>query len=114
MSPRRNSTATRPSIVDASIKTCTTHKPGPAANSYPSGHSTVGFAMAEVMASLMPDKAGAILARASVFAENRLLCGYHFRSDIVAGQQFGTILALELMRDPGKFQEQNGRRSNWS
>ena len=95
----------RPWIVDVTIQTCTTHKPGPAANSYPSGHSTVGFAMAEVLAALMPDKAQPLLARASLFAENRLICGYHFRSDIVAGQAFGTLLALHLTQDP-KFQQE--------
>jgi acid phosphatase (class A) len=95
----------RPWIADPAIKTCTPHKAGPAENSYPSGHSTVGFAMADVMAELVPDKAQALLARATVFAENRLVCGYHFRSDIVAGQELGTVLALRLMADPA-FQTQ--------
>lgn len=95
----------RPWIVDPAIKTCTPHKPGPAANSYPSGHATVGFAMAEVMAVLIPEKAQPLLARATSFAENRLVCGYHFRSDIVAGQQLGTVVALHLTQDP-KFQQE--------
>jgi len=95
----------RPWLVDAAIKTCTPHKPGPAANAYPSGHATVGFAMAEVMANLVPDRAQPLLARATVFAENRLVCGYHFRSDIVAGQTLGTVLGLRLMADPA-FQAQ--------
>lgn len=90
----------RPWIVDPAIKTCTPHKRGPAATSYPSGHATVGFAMAEVMAALVPDKAQDLLARATLFAENRLVCGYHFRSDIVAGQELGTVLALQLMAQP--------------
>lgn len=89
----------RPWIVDPAIQTCTMHKPGPAANSYPSGHTTVGFAMAEVLAVLIPAKAQQLLARAGVFAENRLVCGYHFRSDIVAGQELGTLLAQSLMQD---------------
>jgi acid phosphatase (class A) len=95
----------RPWIVEPSIQTCTPHKPGPAANSYPSGHATVGFAMAEVLATLLPEKAGPILARATLFAENRLVCGYHFRSDVVAGQQFGTVLAMHLMHDK-QFEKQ--------
>lgn len=91
----------RPWIVDPSIKTCTPHWPGPAANSYPSGHSSVGFAIAVVLASLMPGKAKAILARAQNFAENRILCGYHFRSDIVAGKMFGILIGNDLMKAPG-------------
>ena len=90
----------RPWIVDPSIKTCVPHKPGPAANSYPSGHATGGYAQAEVLAALDPDKAQALLARASVFAENRLVCGFHFRSDIVAGQALGSVMAQRLMTDP--------------
>lgn len=90
----------RPWIVDSSIKTCLPVKPGPAANSYPSGHATLSFSMGIVLASLMPEKAQAILARASEYAEHRLVCGFHFRSDIVAGQEFGTVMALGLMQRP--------------
>jgi acid phosphatase (class A) len=90
----------RPYSVDASIKTCTPVKPGKAANSYPSGHSTRAFSMGVVLAALVPAKSQAILARASEYAENRLVCGVHYRSDIVAGQQFGTVLALRLMENP--------------
>ena len=87
----------RPWIVDASIKTCVPVKPGPAANSYPSGHTSLAFSMGVVLAAVMPDTAQAILARAAEFGENRLVCGVHFRCDIAAGQQFGTVLALRLM-----------------
>jgi acid phosphatase (class A) len=90
----------RPYAVDASLKTCTPVKPGKAANSYPSGHASLSFSMGVVLASLMPEKSQAILARASEYAEHRLVCGVHFRSDIAAGQQFGTILALRLMQNP--------------
>ena len=90
----------RPWIVDPSVKTCVTPKPGPAANSYPSGHTSLGFAMGVVLASVMPEKSQVILARASEFGEHRLVCGVHFRSDIVAGQEFGTVLALRLMQKP--------------
>lgn len=90
----------RPWIVDASIKTCVPVKPGPAATSYPSGHTSLGFAMGVVLASVVPEKSQAVLARASEFGELRLVCGMHFRSDIVAGQEFGTVLALTLMQKP--------------
>lgn len=90
----------RPWIVDPTIRTCTKQPPGPAANTYPSGHSTTAFSLGVVLAALMPQKAQIILARAAQAAENRLICGMHFRSDIVAGQQFGTALALRLMEKP--------------
>lgn len=91
----------RPWIVDHSIAACGKVAPGPAKTSYPSGHATTAFAMGVVLASLIPEKAQAILARSSEFAENRLICGMHFRSDIVAGQELGTVIAVRLMADPG-------------
>ncbi len=90
----------RPWIVDPAIATCTKVAPGPAANSYPSGHSTMAYSIGLVLAALMPQRAQIILARASETSESRLICGMHFRSDIVAGQQYGTVLALRLMQKP--------------
>lgn len=29
-----------------------------------------------------------------------VICGMHFRSDTIAGQQFGTIMAIRLMQNP--------------
>jgi len=95
----------RPYAADPSLKTCTPVKPGKAPTSYPSGHASLAFSMGVVLASLMPEKSQAILARSAEYAEHRLVCGVHFRSDIVAGQQFGTVLALKLMQNP-QFQAQ--------
>lgn len=95
----------RPYSVDPKIKTCEPVKPGKKPNSYPSGHATLSFSMGVVLASLMPEKSQAILARASEYARHRLVCGVHYRSDIVAGQQFGTVLALRLMEN-AEFQAQ--------
>ena len=89
----------RPWIVIPTWKTCAPHKLGPARNSYPSGHATVAYAMGVVLASLIPDKAQEILKRSSQFAEGRLVCGVHFRSDIVAGQVLGTVIADDLMNN---------------
>ncbi len=90
----------RPWLVDSAIKTCAPHKPSQDHGSYPSGHATVGYAMGIILSNLMPDHAQAIMGRSAQFAENRLICGFHFRSDIVAGQQFGTIMAIRLMQAP--------------
>lgn len=90
----------RPWVVDSSIQTCAPHFPTQDHASYPSGHATVGYGMGVVLANLMPSHAQAILGRSAQFAENRLICGFHFRSDIVAGQEFGTIMAIRLMQNP--------------
>jgi acid phosphatase (class A) len=95
----------RPYVMDTTLPTCEPKKPGKPANSYPSGHATLAFSMGVVLAQLMPSKAQPILARSKEFSDNRLVCGVHYRSDIVAGQQFGTVLALRLMENSA-FQAQ--------
>src|SRR5262249_35932926 len=89
----------RPYTVDSSLHSCAKDASKPAYTSYPSGHATVAYAMGVVLASLIPAHAQEILARSSDFAESRLVCGVHFRSDIVAGEAFGTVLALKLMQN---------------
>ncbi len=69
-------------------------------NSYPSGHATMGYAAAAVLANLMPGNAQVILARASDYAESRLICGVHYRADIDAGQVLGNVLVARLMTKP--------------
>jgi hypothetical protein len=90
----------RPYSADPTIKTCGQVKSDKPANSYPSGHATLAFSTGVVLAQLLPAKSQVIMARAAEYAEHRLVCGVHFRSDIVAGQQYGTIIALRLMDSP--------------
>lgn len=90
----------RPWMVEPKIQTCAKHSDGPALNSYPSGHAMLGYELGVVLASLIPEKAQAILARAELYGENRILCGFHFRSDVTAGQQYGTVLAVEMLQHP--------------
>jgi acid phosphatase (class A) len=90
----------RPSAADPTIKTCVPVPPIGGNDSYPSGHTTLGFSLGEVLAALLPDKAQIILARAQEYGHNRLVCGFHFPSDTVAGQMLGTAIALRLMDNP--------------
>ncbi len=91
----------RPYQRDASISICASEGQGTTKpNSYPSGHTTLAFSMGIVLANLIPDKSQAILARSKLYAEHRMVCGVHFRSDLVAGQSLGTALALKLMETP--------------
>jgi acid phosphatase (class A) len=88
----------RPWIVDNSLQSCA--KGDAPQSSYPSGHSTLGYSLAVILARLEPAKAPAIMARAAEYADNRLVCGMHFRSDVVAGQALGTAVALKLLDVP--------------
>ncbi len=95
----------RPYQVDSTIQTCPSEKTTTKPNSYPSGHTTTGFAMGVILADLIPEKAQAILDRAKIYAENRVICGVHFPYDTVAGQSLGTALAVEMLQDANFRQE---------
>jgi acid phosphatase (class A) len=87
----------RPWIVEPSLQTCS--RLDPPQSSFPSGHATMGYSMAVVLAALVPEKAQAILARASDYAENRLVCSMHYRRDIVAGEVLGSAVGVALLHN---------------
>jgi acid phosphatase (class A) len=89
---------TRPITADPTLNPCKHGEDGKTA--YPSGHSTMGYAAAAVLTNLMPGNAQIILARASDYAESRLVCGAHYRRDIEAGHVLGVALVAELMTKP--------------
>ncbi len=93
----------RPWITDPSLHSCATDDEPQ--SSYPSGHTSMGYAMAAVLARLAPSKAPAILARAADYAHSRLICEVHFPGDVAAGQTFGMMIAERLMEQPA-FQAQ--------
>lgn len=69
--------------------------------SYPSGHATIGYGWALIVADLLPARRDALLARGRAFADSRRVCNVHFRSDVAAGMSLtGPVLAA-LRADPG-------------
>ncbi len=69
-----------------------------ASGAYPSGHATAGYLMATVLAEMIPEKRVEIFDRASEYAENRVIGGIHFRSDIVAGRTAGSLITAALIQ----------------
>jgi acid phosphatase (class A) len=69
--------------------------------SYPSGHATMGYSLGIVLASLMPEKSQAILARAADFAYSREVCGDHYHSDVEASHALGNAVGILLLNNPG-------------
>ena len=89
----------RPYQVDDDIHACVAPKPSNLDRSYPSGHTTMGYAMGIVLADLIPQKSKEIMERARLYGENRINCGAHFPADVVGGQVLGTLVAKELINN---------------
>lgn len=69
-------------------------------DSYPSGHTSIGWAWALALAELSPDRAGAILDRGYRFGESRVICGVHWKSDTEAARLVGAATISRLHANP--------------
>jgi len=63
---------------------------------YPSGHSTEGWAIALILAEIVPDRTSEILARGRAYGDSRSFCGVHNASAVEAGRLVGAaVVAAE-------------------
>lgn len=68
--------------------------------SYPSGHTAKAWATALVLAELNPTRQDEILARGFEMGQSRVICGYHYQSDVDAGRIVGSTIVARLHADP--------------
>ncbi len=68
--------------------------------SYPSGHSTLGWGMALLLAELSPERKGEIYKRGYELGQSRVICGFHWQSDVDAGRMLGAAVISQLHLDP--------------
>lgn len=69
--------------------------------SYPSGHTSIGWATALVLSEINPDRIDEIMERGYQMGDSRVICGYHFQSDIDAGRVVGSAAVAALHSDEG-------------
>ncbi|MBR1778767.1 MAG: phosphatase PAP2 family protein [Alphaproteobacteria bacterium] len=55
-------------------------------SSYPSGHTTKGWAVALVLAEINPERQDEILTRGYEYGNSRVIVGFHFQSDVDAAR----------------------------
>lgn len=67
--------------------------------SYPSGHTAKAWATALILAELNPARQDAILKRGFEMGQSRVICGYHFQSDVDAGRVVGAAVVARLHAD---------------
>jgi acid phosphatase (class A) len=70
--------------------------------SYPSGHATYGFLMGYMLSELVPERRVELMQRAADFANQRMVCGVHFRSDVEAGRR-GALYLFGKMHDSAAY-----------
>ena len=71
--------------------------------SYPSGHSSRGWMYALALASVAPECAENLFLRAHAYANNRVICGHHWKSDtdaslMLAAGIFATVVSTDEYR----------------
>jgi acid phosphatase (class A) len=71
--------------------------------SYPSGHAAAAMLDGYLLASLLPDRAAAILTRARQYGDERVVCRVHNPSDVKASQFLAGVLFSRLQSD-SKYQ----------
>ena len=88
---------TRPFVANGE-GSCTPEKEaGLAQNgSFPSGHASVGWAWALILAEVAPERSDFILARGRSYGESRVVCNVHWNSDVVEGRFLGSAVVARL------------------
>lgn len=64
--------------------------------SYPSGHTTIGWAEALVLAEINVDRQNEILKRGYEMGVSRVICGYHWQSDVDAARVVASAVVARL------------------
>ncbi|SEB24711.1 phosphatase PAP2 family protein [Variovorax sp. YR216] len=78
--------------------------------SYPSGHASLGWAWALVLAEIVPERADAILQRGVTYGQSRVICGVHWQSDVDAGRLVAAGVVARLHAEPAFVAELGAAR----
>ena len=92
----------RPCVEYPDLPKCPLSFPDlPASGSYPSGHATLGWLWGSILAEIAPEFADQLIARAIAFGDSRIVCGFHYPSDVAAGRLAAAALLDRLHADAG-------------
>lgn len=69
--------------------------------SFPSGHSSIGWCTALVLSEINPEQMTQLLQTGFRLGESRVICGYHWQSDVDAGRIAGSNAYMSLHNNEG-------------
>lgn len=64
--------------------------------SYPSGHATLGWAVALLLSEINPSRASEIMKKGYEYGQSRVICGVHWQSDVDSGRLAGAVFVSAL------------------
>ncbi|UKE50933.1 phosphatase PAP2 family protein [Xanthomonas translucens] len=68
--------------------------------SYPSGHTSIGWAWAQVLSEADPARTDALMARGRSYGESRMVCNVHWQSDVLASRIVAAATVAKLQDNP--------------
>ncbi len=86
----------RPFVAHPDLQTCAGADSLKNSPSYPSGHAFLGMTWALVLSDVAPDRAAALYDRGVAFGESRMICGFHYPTDLIAGRLSAILLHQQL------------------
>ncbi len=91
----------RPFVVNRE-ESCTPDKEaGLAQNgSYPSGHTSIGWAWALILTQVAPARTNEVLERGRSFGQSRVVCNVHWKSDVEEGRTMGAAVVARMQSNP--------------
>lgn len=72
--------------------------------SFPSGHATTGWLWGSILTEIAPQFADQLIARGIAFGDSRVVCGFHYPSDVAAARLAAAALLTRLHAER-RFQE---------
>lgn len=79
------------------VKPCPGARPD--GTSFPSAHAATAALYADLLKAAAPEMGDQLEERVKSYDESRLICGFHYRSDLVAGDKVGRAVAKALLVD---------------
>lgn len=67
--------------------------------SYPSGHTAIGWTIALVLLEINPERQFEIMTRGFEIGESRVICGFHWQSDVDQGRIISSIYVARIHAD---------------